>query len=132
MMQHCTPKCKNIPYIPLNSQKKIIFYQINHSFVDKEMYHLGVRNLRNDFSTQCISQYEIYFPVSIMLIGSFCRRLVVVFLPVGSDDHSPVLYTRGTLQQHLEAAPWWYVGPSGVVGDRSPRGLHRHSLVSDN
>ena len=43
----CTLKCINMTSISLNSQMKMLSYNINHVIVNQELFQLGCREIKN-------------------------------------------------------------------------------------
>ena len=44
---YCTLKCMNMSYIPLYSQMKMLLYNINYIIVNRELFQLGGREIKN-------------------------------------------------------------------------------------
>ena len=64
----CTLKCINITSISLNSQMKMLSYNINHVTVNRELFQLGGRENKNQL-------FIMYFFIQDILLNNKFRNI---------------------------------------------------------
>ena len=87
----CIPNSTSTPFIPLNSQRKMISCNINYIFVDKEIYYLGGWK----FEKRLFNFYFLNYDIS--LNNTFRHTIFSILI----DN----MYMEGTVSQNV------YIGP---------------------